>query len=851
LPKQACVSRISNLCCAAAVPGHPPATVATSAAHLKAAAAAAAATGSSDPAPTSLTLHPYQREGVRWLLNKLARGQSAILGDQMGLGKTIQTAAFCDGARLLGLLSGPVLIAAPKSTVPNWTNELRTWCPTLDCVTYVGGKASREALKKVDFPFPSGPTREAHSWRRSGGGSFTDVVLTNYEVVMADASAFRTVRWGAVIVDEGHRLKNQNSALTQTLLSLRCPWRCLLTGTPLQNNLEELFALLHFLDPRRFARPDRLAAAFTARDDDDDLHDDDDDDDGETRVETLSAELKNLHALLEKHMLRRLKRDVLRGLPKKRAVEVSVPLTPFQREVYADVLARNHVALNSTVNATQRTTLNNTLKELQKVCNHPFLYPAAEQDAFKAARKSGLAGKLARDATRERRVYREKVARDNETARLGAQLLPAPDVGGVGKPQHAYPVDLPDAVWIDNTRVTPPMLPLEPLPATLLRTSSGKMQLLAKLLPALRARGHRVLLFCQMTRMLDIIDDWLRASGVGMERDPMDPSGMRGRRVYSRVDGATPSTTRQRVIESFNSEESVTFLMLVSTRAGGLGLNLATADTVIMYDPDFNPFVDEQAQSRAHRMGQRKEVVVYQLVTAATVEERIVELAKSKRAVERLVVKRGRDESDVPDESVESAEIGDESRRLTKHGSVSRAAELAKVLMHGARKIVTRAAATSAEAAKSAAFLEKKVNAKCEFKDSEIERLLDRENLPVEADGEDGDGYLGGVGDGRVHLENDEDEDDAVGRTTDPEEDDETRAAATTPRTWRISSSSLFSRSAPRDWSPRSASFSVGASASGGRFFPRTSFRVRARSEGKTNALRRKAIERPSPTRTT
>ena len=747
---------------------------------MKAAAAAAAATGSSDPAPTSLTLHPYQREGVRWLLNKLALGQSAILGDQMGLGKTIQTAAFCDGARALGLLSGPVLIAAPKSTVPNWTSELRTWCPTLDCVTYVGGKASREALKKVDFPFPSGPGREAHSWRRSGGGSFTDVVLTNYEVVMADASAFRTVRWGAVIVDEGHRLKNQNSALTQTLLSLRCPWRCLLTGTPLQNNLEELFALLHFLDPRRFARPDRLAAAFTARDDDDDAYLDDDDDGGETRVETLSAELKNLHALLEKHMLRRLKRDVLRGLPKKRAVEVSVPLTPFQREVYADVLARNHVALNSTVNATQRTTLNNTLKELQKVCNHPFLYPAAEQDAFKAARKSGLAGKLARDATRERRVYREKVARDNETARLGAQLLPAPDVGGVGKPQHAYP-DLPDAVWIDNTRVTPPMLPLEPLPATLLRTSSGKMQLLAKLLPALRARGHRVLLFCQMTRMLDIIDDWLRASGVGMERDPMDPSGMRGRRVYSRVDGATPSRTRQRVIESFNSEESVTFLMLVSTRAGGLGLNLATADTVIMYDPDFNPFVDEQAQSRAHRMGQRKEVVVYQLVTAATVEERIVELAKSKRAVERLVVKRGRDESDVPDESAKSAENGDESRRLTKHGSVSRAAELAKVLMHGARKIVTRAAATSAEAAKSAASLEKKVNAKCEFKDSEIERLLDRENLPVEADGEDGDGYLGGVGDGRVHLENDEDEDDAVGRTTDPEEDDSARRGGDDP----------------------------------------------------------------------
>jgi len=484
-------------------------------------------------------------------------------------------------------------------------------------------------------------------------------------------------------------------------------------------------------------------------------------------VETLSGELRNLHALLEKHMLRRLKRDVLRGLPAKRAVEVPVPLTPFQREVYADVLARNHFALNSTVNATQRTTLNNTLKELQKVCNHPFLYPAAEQDAFKAARKSGLAGKLARDATRERRAYREKVARENEAARLAGSV---PQSGGDGHRASRPRIDSPDAVWIDGTRVTPPMLPLEPLPATLLRTSSGKMQLLAKLLPKLRARGHRVLLFCQMTRMLDVVDDWLRASGVGMERDPSDPSGMRGRRVYSRVDGATPSTTRQRVIEAFNAEESEHFLMLVSTRAGGLGLNLATADTVIMYDPDFNPFVDEQAQSRAHRMGQRKEVCVYQLVTANTVEERIVELAKSKRAIERLVVVKGRATDDATDASAlkerdddttndRDKETGGE-RQKTKDGSVSRAAELAKVLMHGARKIVTRAAASAEGAENDPTSLEKKVNPKCAFRDSEIERLLDRANLPVEADGEDGDGYLGGVGDGRVRLENDEDEEE-------------------------------------------------------------------------------------------
>ena len=175
--------------------------------------------------------------------------------------------------------------------------------------------------------------------------------------------------------------------------------------------------------------------------------------------------------------------------------------------------------------------------------------------------------------------------------------------------------------------------------AVLLRTSSAKMQLLAKLLPKLRARGHRVLLFCQMTRMLDVLEDWLRFSGVGLSSVEGGGGGGRGfdsKLNYGRIDGTTPSSKRQRLIESFNAPDSRTLLWRRCPRArGGLGLNLATADTIILYDPDFNPFVDQQAQARAHRMGQRREVAVYQLVTWGTVEERIVELARGKLAIEQ------------------------------------------------------------------------------------------------------------------------------------------------------------------------------------------------------------------------
>ena len=332
------------------------------------------------------------------LLNKLRCNASAILGDQMGLGKTVQTVVFASAAHALGLVEHTVLVVVPLSTVPNWMNELRKWCPGMNFSAYVGNASARETCRMYDFPATT-------------AGGVLDVMVTSYEVAMADSRELQKIAWGAVIVDEGHRLKNFQSRLSKTLSTLDTRFRCLLTGTPLQNNLEELFALLHFLDPGKFKDPAGLADAFTAgaealiagkgdkNNNGDDGQTTKDDESGAH----MDAQLKSLHGLLGAHMLRRLKKDVLEGLPKMRKVEVACQLSPIQREVYADVLARNHKAFNQGAHAREKTSLLNVLKELQKVCNHPFLFLSAEKDTFRAARKSGLAKKVALEAEADRK----------------------------------------------------------------------------------------------------------------------------------------------------------------------------------------------------------------------------------------------------------------------------------------------------------------------------------------------------------------------------------------------------------------------------------------------------------------
>ena len=475
-----------------------------------------------------LPLHKYQLEGLNWLRSCWHRGLNVMLADEMGLGKTVQTVGLV-AALHAEYTRGPFLVCVPLSTLPNWDREFRRWAPQLNCVTYCGSKEARQLCRDLDFHF--GQDIDNLGAKNGTAPLKLHVLISSYEIVLADQLVLRKVGWEALIIDEGHRLKCKTSKLFEALQTLRTSFRLLLTGTPLQNNLEELWTLLHFLQPEEFASLETFQASFESLD-----HED---------------QIGKLHGMLAPHILRRVKADVLRDLiPKKKELMVRVELSEKQRVLYQAVLTKNFEVLQRKGQHRQRS-LTNVVMELKKCANHPWLVEGYQPEA------------------------------DLSAAEL-AELV----------------------------------------------ESSGKMQLLDLLLPKLKANNHRVLVFSQMTKMLDILEDYLLARGHGFER----------------LDGNVGSSERQLRIDRFNrdlgSVAKEEFVFLLSTRAGGLGINLATADTVVLYDSDWNPHNDIQALSRAHRLGQANKVLILRLVTRWSVEERIVQLAKKKMMMEHLVVRK-------------------------------------------------------------------------------------------------------------------------------------------------------------------------------------------------------------------
>ena len=315
--------------------------------------------------------------------------------------------------------------------------------------------------------------------------------------------------------------------MSQAVRYLNSDFRILITGTPLQNNLHELWALLNFLLPQLFSDSQVFDTLFASQ-------------------SHSQAVVHKLHAILRPFILRRLKVDVEKGLPPKKETKLYVPLTPLQKQLYASILSKDIDALNALGRA-ERSRLINMLMQLRKACNHPYLFTGIE----------------------------------------------------------------PGPPYMEGTH---------------LWESCGKMQLLHKLLIRLKHEGHRVLIFTQMTRMLDILEDYCRYSGLD----------------YCRLDGQTNSIVRDEHIDAFNAPGSSKFVFLLSTRAGGLGVNLQTADTVIIYDSDWNPQMDLQAQDRAHRVGQTKQVRVFRFITASSVEEKIVERADKKLYLDAVIIQQGR-----------------------------------------------------------------------------------------------------------------------------------------------------------------------------------------------------------------
>lgn len=407
----------------------------------------------------------------------------------------------------------------PKSTLQNWMNETRRWIPSLEAFVFHGDKESRavliqERLKPLTF----------------------DICITSYEMCLSERAALRKINWEYLVIDEAHRIKNEASKLALIVRELCSHSRLLITGTPLQNNLHELWALLNFLLPDIFSSADDFDDWFK-------LHS------GKAQEEMVT----HLRRLLQPFLLRRLKADVEHSLRPKKEVNLYVEMSELQRTWYRKILERDLAAVNGLIRGSSggggegRMRLLNMVMQLRKCCNHPYLFDGAEPG--------------------------------------------------------------------------PPFTTDEHLVE-----AAGKMQVLDRLLARLKANGSRVLLFSQMSRVLDILEDYC---------------GMRGY-AYCRIDGQTPHEERIQAIEDYNRPGSDKFVFLLTTRAGGLGINLATADIVILYDSDWNPQVDLQAQDRAHRIGQTKQVCVFRLVTEHSIEEKIIEKALQKLRLDQLVIQQGK-----------------------------------------------------------------------------------------------------------------------------------------------------------------------------------------------------------------
>ena len=534
-----------------------------------------------------LKLRAYQLEGVNWLLWNWYNQRSCILADEMGLGKTIQSIGFLHGLQTLpkGNVRGPFLIVAPLSLVSQWESETKEWAPDMNAVVYHGSADARDFLVKNEFHY----TDQYHSkalaqnLKRKHITKF-QLLITTYEVVLKDVNVLNKIHWKALIVDEAHRLKNIKSKLFEDLASVPRDWCLLLTGTPLQNSTEELWALLHFCDPTGFGSKDEFTNKFGQLQDAD--------------------QVANLHTVLRPYLLRRVKEDVEKSLPPKEETILEVTLTPIQKQFYKAIYEKNTGFLFKGTKPSNAPSLMNVMMELRKCCNHPFLIRGAEDRIIDDAAQNA----------RKLLTPNEQIYRDIDYAKLtGEQLV----------------------------------------------KSSGKFVLLSKLLPKLQSGGHKVLIFSQMVRVLDLLQELLQLNHYS----------------YERLDGSTSASARNAAVDRFKQESLKRFVMLLSTRAGGLGLNLTAADTVIIFDSDWNPQNDLQAMARAHRIGQTRSVRVYRLLTAKTYEMHMFHSASLKLGLDRAVLAHQRQNTN-PDES--------SSKRKSKAEREEQAKEIDQLLKKGA-----------------------------------------------------------------------------------------------------------------------------------------------------------------------
>lgn len=507
-------------------------------------------------------MRDYQVAGLNWLISLHENGISGILADEMGLGKTLQTISFLGYLRHIMGITGPHLVVVPKSTLDNWKREFSRWTPEVNVLVLQGAKEERAELIQ----------------ERLKDESF-DVCITSYEMILREKSHLKQFAWEYIIIDEAHRIKNEQSSLAQVIRLFNSRNRLLITGTPLQNNLHELWALLNFLLPDVFGESEAFDQWFSGQDRDQD------------------TVVQQLHRVLRPFLLRRVKADVEKSLLPKKEVNLYVGMSEMQVKWYQKILEKDIDAVNGAGGKKEsKTRLLNIVMQLRKCCNHPYLFEGAEPGPPYT--------------TDEHLVY-----------------------------------------------------------------NAGKMLVLDRLLKRLRAQGSRVLIFSQMSRLLDILEDYC------LFREYK----------YCRIDGSTAHEDRIAAIDDYNKPGSEQFVFLLTTRAGGLGINLTSADIVILYDSDWNPQADLQAMDRAHRIGQTKQVVVYRFVTDNAIEEKVLERAAQKLRLDQLVIQQGRAQ-----QAAKAAANKD---------------ELLSMIQHGAEKVFQTKGATGVVAEKGAEMTEDDVDA--------------------------------------------------------------------------------------------------------------------------------------------
>ncbi|KAF8426873.1 SWI/SNF chromatin remodeling complex component [Tirmania nivea] len=616
---------------------------------------------------TGGNMKPYQLEGLDWLCSLYENGLNGILADEMGLGKTLQTIAFLAFLREKGSF-GPFLVIAPVNTLTNWVAEIERFTPDMPCVLYHGTPQERESirskrLKKVGPDFP--------------------IVCTSYELIMKDRKYLQRYSWAFIIIDEGHRIKNLNCKLIKELKTYTSANRLLLTGTPLQNNLAELWSLLNFLLPDIFDDLDVFQEWF----DFSALRE------KEGLGQILEADRKtqivqSLHAILKPFLLRRVKADVMTQLPPKREYVLYAPLTKEQKELYQALVDGKGkewlIAKLMSVKQEQEKLAQPTPAKKRKRTltfahgdtpskdlppkKKPSLSPPAGQEPQAAATSSTVLPISPLPPRKRTRTSYYELSEDEWLDHLDDETLylPSPSVPPPDPTSDSYQSQLHLATKEISSKKLQNLImqlrlccnsphqfywPWSPPdttpPDTSLVTSSGKLLLLDRLLPELFTRGHKVLIFSQFATTLDILYEYAYT--------------LRGWKC-ARIDGSVKLEERREQIDSFN-ENPDWKVFLLSTRAGGQGINLTAADTVILFDSDWNPMMDLQAQDRAHRIGQKKPVVVFRFATGGTVEERLLERAEGKRRLERLVMMKGKFGGMVSEEGEEGEEGEGDAKR--------------------------------------------------------------------------------------------------------------------------------------------------------------------------------------------